>query len=362
MVAEQKRSRMIALTGGGSSGHITPNLAVAEVLAPRGWSVHYIGGHNSLEQQLATEWGAPFYGISTGKFRREFTWKNVVDAVKAFKGIVDSFLVLRKLKPDVVFSKGGFVGFPVAFGAWLNRIPVVIHESDRTLGLANRLSLPFTNMVCVSFPETTGGTRATRFTGNPIRKAISDALQSTQPQSDLRTSRPILLVFGGSLGARRINETVRALLETLLSEFEVVHICGKGNLDPGIQHDYYRQFEYLSHEFPALLASANVVICRAGANTMFELITAAKPAILIPLPKSGTRGDQILNAEWFVSKGFGLSIRHEELNTDILLKTIREFHQHRVEFAEAMKRYRLPNAAVAIADAIEETAKKPLPD
>jgi UDP-N-acetylglucosamine--N-acetylmuramyl-(pentapeptide) pyrophosphoryl-undecaprenol N-acetylglucosamine transferase len=320
--------RVLVFTGGGTAGHVMPNLALAPRLRANGWDLHYVGSAQGPERSLAENAGLPFHAIATGKLRRYFSIRNFTDPFRVAFGALQAWALLGRLKPDLVFSKGGFVAVPVAYAAALRGIPVVLHESDLTPGLANRLCLPFCRRVCVSFPETLehlrGAHRAKAvLTGSPIRPELfaGDRARGLE-RLGLSAGKPLLLVMGGSLGARAVNDAVRANLDWILAGHNVVHLCGKGWRAPALEEKWgpagYRQFEFLGAELPDVLAAADRVISRAGANSLFELLALRKPMLLIPLPGRASRGDQILNAESFARRGLAHVLRQEALTGETL--------------------------------------------
>ena len=335
--------KRIVLTGGGTAGHVMPNLALIPELQRLGWEIHYIGSRDGIEKELLSGTGLPYYAIATGKLRRYLSLKNFTDPFRVLGGLYQSFRLLKKIRPRLVFAKGGFVSVPVVIAAWLNKIPVILHESDITPGLANRICLPFASLVCVSFPETLKylPPGKTVLTGNPIRKfLLSGSRAEGLALCGFAPDRPVLLVIGGSLGAARINSLIRAILPHLIKDFQVIHVCGRGRLDPALEKTGgYRQFEFIGPELPHILAAADLCVSRAGANFLFELLALKKPALLIPLPKTASRGDQILNARSFAAQGFSMVLPEEEATEESLLERIHQLYRNRQEFVERMENY-----------------------
>lgn len=328
------------LTGGGTAGHVTPNLALLPALRARGFAVEYVGSRAGIERRLAREAGLPYHGIQTGKLRRYASLENFIDPFRIVIGILQAIWLLARVRPRIVFSKGGFVGVPVVVGAWLNRVPVVVHESDLTPGLANRLSFPFARRICLSFRETAEQLpgRDVLYTGTPVRQSLreGDAARACE-RFGLEPGRRTVLVFGGSLGAQAINEQVRAALPELPNDLQVLHVCGAGNLDPALDgRAGYSQYEYLADDFADALACADVVVSRAGANSLAELIALRKPAVVIPLPTAASRGDQIDNARLFADKGYGIVLAQSDLSVSTLLARIQEAFERRQDFVAAM--------------------------
>jgi UDP-N-acetylglucosamine--N-acetylmuramyl-(pentapeptide) pyrophosphoryl-undecaprenol N-acetylglucosamine transferase len=316
------RAKTIVFTGGGTAGHVMPNLALAPRLLEKGWKLHYLGSATGPERGLAEGAGIPFHSLSTGKLRRYFSWRNFTDPLRVVKGALDAFLLLGKIKPDLVFSKGGFVSVPVVYAAALRRIPVVLHESDLTPGLANRLSLPFCSRICASFPETLDHLPAGKavLTGTPIRAELFHGNRDAGLKSlGFAADKPLLLVMGGSLGSKAVNDALRANLDWMLAGVNVVHLCGKGWLDKGLEgRAGYRQFEFLGAGLADVLTAADRVVSRAGANSLFELLALRKPMLLVPLPGKASRGDQILNARSFAQRGLAHVLLQEDLNSSTL--------------------------------------------
>jgi UDP-N-acetylglucosamine--N-acetylmuramyl-(pentapeptide) pyrophosphoryl-undecaprenol N-acetylglucosamine transferase len=307
-----------------------------------GWEIHYIGSREGIEKELLSGTGLPYHAITTGKLRRYLSVKNFTDPFRVLGGLFQSILLLKKIRPRIVFAKGGFVSVPVVIAAWFNRIPVILHESDITPGLANRICSPFADLVCVSFPEAEKYFPAgkTVLTGNPIRRfLLSGSKTKALELCGFSPNRPVLLVTGGSLGAARINSLIRAILPQL-KDFQVIHICGRGHLDPALEKtEGYRQFEFIGPELPHILAAADLCVSRAGANFLFELLALKKPALLIPLPKTASRGDQILNARSFAAQGFSMVLPEEEATEETLLERIRLIYRNRRQFVAKMRDY-----------------------
>lgn len=353
--------KKIVLTGGGTAGHVTPNMALIERLREEDFEISYIGSYSGIEKNLIEGMGVKYYGISSGKLRRYFSLKNISDPFRVLKGCFEARKLMKKLKPDVVFSKGGFVAVPVVFAAGAKKIPTIIHESDMTPGLANRLCIPKATKVCCNFEDTLNFLPAGKavHTGTPLRKELFTGSKEKGLQfCGFDGTKPIIMIVGGSTGAAKVNEAVRDLLPTLLKTYDVVHLCGKGKCDiiydntPG-----YRQYEYISAELKDLFAMADIVISRAGANAVCELLALAKPNILIPLSAAASRGDQILNAESFERKGYSFVIEEEELTNETLLAAINSVFADKDRYIEAMKSSSQNDATEMIVQMIKELAK-----
>ncbi len=349
--------KRIILTGGGTAGHVTPNIALIPRLKELGYEIQYIGSYTGIEKTLIEEMGIAYHGISSGKLRRYFDLKNFTDPFRVIKGYREARKILKTVKPDVVFSKGGFVAVPVVLAAKHCHIPVIIHESDMTPGLANKLAIPFATKVCCNFPETLACLPQEKavLTGSPIRQELKNGSRSAGLRlCGFTADKPVLMVIGGSLGSANINHAIREILPELLQTFQVVHLCGKEKLDPALEHTPgYVQFEYVEQELADLFALADIVVSRAGANAICELLELRKPALLIPLGTSASRGDQILNAESFRKQGFCEVLPEENLTGRLLLETIRGLYQSRLAYIRAMETSDLNNAIEQITGLIE---------
>lgn len=356
-------SHSILFTGGGTAGHVTPNLALINRVLADGWKVVYVGSYQGIEKEIIGRINLPYYGISTAKLRRYLSWQNLLTPFKVIQGIFQAYFLCRRLKPQIVFSKGGFVAFPVVFAAWLNRIPVVAHESDLTPGLANRLSFPFVQKICVTFPEGKKFFRQQEkviVTGTPIRPELfTGQADKGRKLCGFNENKPVLMILGGGLGSDIINRSIRKILPQLLQQFQIVHLCGKGKTDPAFaQQPGYKQFEYLNEDLADVFACTDFVISRAGANTIYELLALKKPHILIPLSKKSSRGDQIANAENFAAKGISLVVTDEELqHADKLESTISNLLQQRTAIMDKIDHLSLPNSITLIYDQLTALAK-----
>ncbi|MBQ7064648.1 MAG: undecaprenyldiphospho-muramoylpentapeptide beta-N-acetylglucosaminyltransferase [Firmicutes bacterium] len=356
---ETKHLRVI-LTGGGTGGHVTPNMALIPYLQERGHEVIYIGSEDGMERRLIGEMKIPYYGIDSERLNRYFTVENLTMPFHVLRGIRQAKRLIRELKPDVVFSKGGFVSVPVVIAAHRYHVPVVCHESDITPGLANKLSVPFATKVCVNFPEALDKIRHGKgvYTGTPIRDSLlAGSREQGLAISGLSGTKPILLVMGGSTGAKALNDGIREALPKVLPEFEVLHLCGKGNADPSLEGTPgYYQIEYANEEMPHFYAAADLTMCRAGANSLAEILALRLPNVLVPLPLSASRGDQILNAASFTGKGFSLTLEQEKMNPETILASAREVYQHRDQYREAMQRDPGQNGNLRVLEIIEQAA------
>ena len=317
--------KRIVLTGGGTAGHVTPHMAILPHLLKEGYDVHYIGTENGIEHQMMNLPGVTYHAVKSGKLRRYFDWQNFIDPFRVIAGAFQSARLMGKLKPDVCFSKGGFVSVPVVVGAWLHKVPVVCHESDLTPGLANKICSKFARRVATTFPECAKALGAKGvFTGTPMRPQLFSGTREKGLQlTGFSGDKPILLMMGGSIGAQRVNEALRAALPKLLETMDVLHLTGKGNLDESLNTlPGYRQFEFLSDDLPDALACADLVLSRAGSNAICEFQALKKPMLLVPYPKGASRGDQILNAESFRQRGLCHVLAQENMTADTLYDAI----------------------------------------
>lgn len=332
----------IIMTGGGSAGHVTPNLALIPKLEEMGYEVIYVGSKNGIENEIIKKQNIKYYSISSGKLRRYFDLKNFSDPFKVMAGLFQSYNIMRKEKPNIIFSKGGFVAVPVVIAAYLRKIPVIAHESDMTPGLANKLSIPYCKKVCVTFPESIKHIKDNKgiLTGTPIREALFNGKKSDfYKEYKFESNKPLLLIIGGSLGSKVINDTIRNNLDKILSKFNIFHICGKGNIDKSlIEEKSYYQVEYIDKKLENIFAAADIVLSRAGANAIFELLALNKPNLLIPLSKKSSRGDQILNAGSFEKSGYSLVLQEDEITSDKLIYNIEKLYKDKEKYIEKMKK------------------------
>lgn len=353
--------KRIILTGGGTAGHVTPNIALLPGLKERGYDIHYIGSYNGIEKELIEQLGIPYHGISSGKLRRYFSLQNFTDPFRVLKGFGEAKKLIKSLKPDVIFSKGGFVSVPVVIAGKQCKVPTIIHESDMTPGLANKLAIPSASKICCNFPETLNHLPKDKavLTGSPIRQELSTGSREAALKfCKLSTEKPVILIIGGSLGAVAVNNAVRAILPELLQKFQVVHLCGKGKVDESLNTlEGYVQFEYIKEELKDLFALADIVISRAGANAICELLALRKPNLLIPLSAKASRGDQILNARSFERQGFSIVLEEEELDNASLSNAIEKLYQEKDSYINAMKQSSQQDPISTILSLIENPLK-----
>lgn len=353
--------KKILLTGGGTAGHVTPNIALLPHLKEAGYEISYVGSYNGMEKELIEAQNIPYYGISSGKLRRYFDPKNFSDPFKVLKGLGQAIHLIHKLKPNVIFSKGGFVSVPVVLAAKFCRVPAIIHESDLTPGLANKIAIPGATKVCCNFPETMKYLPPEKavLTGSPIRRELlsGDAAAARQ-LCGFDESRPVLFVIGGSSGSVVINNVIREALPTLLKQFQVIHMCGKGHLEPTLAAtNGYHQIEYIGKELRDIFAMSDIVVSRAGANSICELLALNKPNLLIPLSAAASRGDQILNAASFEKQGFSAVLMEENLTPTTLLDAVQKLYDNRETYILAMKNSNEMDSIDLIVNLINEVAK-----
>ena len=352
----------IVLTGGGTAGHVTPNIALLPRLRGMGFEISYIGSYKGIEKELVENAGVTYYGIDSGKLRRYFDVHNFSDPFKVIHGLKEALGLLRKIKPDIVFSKGGFVSVPVVIAAHMRHIPVIIHESDMTPGLANKLCFSSASRICCNFPETVKLLPEGKavLTGSPIRaELLSGDAAAGHAFTGLDSEKPVLMIIGGSLGSVTVNNAVRTCLDRLLEHFNIVHICGKGHIDETLKDRHgYAQYEYINDELKDVFAMSDVVISRAGANAICELLALRKPNILIPLSAKASRGDQILNADSFKKQGFSAEIYEEDLTSDKLFETVMDTYDNRGRYIAAMEASGQSDAISVITGLISELTAK----
>lgn len=358
------KNKKIVLTGGGSAGHVTVNAALIPKLLERNWDIHYIGSYEGIERKIMSSFPeVEYHGIATGKLRRYADWNNVKDPFKVLKGCGQAYALLRRIGPRLIFSKGGFVSVPVVAAGWMRRVPAVIHESDMTPGLANRIATPFATRICATFPETLQHIRSGKaeYVGAIVREELrlGNAAKG-RLHCGFPAGKKVLLVMGGSLGAKSINQAIRANLRSLLDTFWIVHICGAGQVDEALQLPGYKQFEFVQDELPHLMAMSDIVISRAGSNAIFELLSLRKPMLLIPLPKGSSRGDQILNARSFADRGFAEVLDDADVSSDAFLHMIHRLGEKREEYVQRMdsRSGDAIGTTEKLADMIERYAKR----
>ena len=352
--------KRIILTGGGTAGHVTPNIALLPRLIELGYDIHYVGSYNGIEKDLIEPFGVPYHGISSGKLRRYFSARNFTDPFRVVKGFGEARKLIKDLKPDVIFSKGGFVSVPVVLAGKRSKVPVIIHESDMTPGLANKIAIPSASKVCCNFPETLEYLPEGKavLTGSPIRQELLSGNKiAALDMCGFTADKPVILVIGGSLGSVVVNNAVRGSLPQLLEHFQVIHLCGKDKTDESLAGTKgYCQFEYVREELRDIFALADLVISRAGANAICELLALRKPNLLIPLSAKASRGDQLLNARTFERQGFSMVHEEEDLTPESLLDAVLDLYENRGTFIDAMRDSDQQDSIDTIIGLIEEAA------
>lgn len=354
--------KRIILTGGGTAGHVTPNIALIPRLRELGYDIQYIGSYKGIEKELIEPFNIPYHGISSGKLRRYFSTLNFTDPFRVIKGFGEAHSIIKELKPDVIFSKGGFVSVPVVLAGRRRKVPTIIHESDMTPGLANKLAIPSATKICCNFPETLNSLPKEKslLTGSPIRQELLSGNKiAAMDMCGFSADKPVILVIGGSLGSVAVNNAVRLALPELLECFQIVHLCGKGKVDNTLESmKGYKQFEYIKNELRDIFSLADIVISRAGANAICELLALRKPNLLIPLSSHASRGDQILNARSFERQGFSMVLEEDELTKEALLESVRSLYDNRGIYMDAMRDSRQQDSIDTIIELIEKVSLK----
>lgn len=349
--------KKIVMTGGGTAGHVTPNIALMPLLKEAGYEIHYIGSYTGIEKKLIEETGVTYYGISSGKLRRYHDWKNFTDPFRVIKGFSEANQLLKHIQPDVVFSKGGFVSVPVVMAAGRQGIRAIIHESDMTPGLANKLAIPFASKVCCNFPETLQYLPSDKavLTGSPIRaELMSGSKEKGLEFCGFTSEKPVMLIMGGSIGSKFINNAVWESLDALLEKFQIVHLVGKGNINTELENiPGYKQFTFISEQLTDVFAMTDLMISRAGANSICEILALKIPNVLIPLSAAASRGDQILNAASFEKQGFSTVLQEETLTAEILQNAVMDVFNRRDEIKAKMNESTMLDSNKTILDIIK---------
>lgn len=317
----------VVFTGGGSAGHVIVNAAVIPEFLKNSWEVTYIGSANGIEREIMEKEfpEIAYKAVTVGKLRRYLSSENIKDPFRVVKGIFMARQILKQVRPDFIFSKGGFVSVPVVIAGRMLNIPILIHESDYTPGLANKIAMPFASKIFTTFEETGSSLpkEKTKYIGAILRNGIfnGNAMKGRQ-LCGFKNDKLIMLVMGGSLGSMKINSLITDHLDCLLENYNIIHICGKGNISLDVKRNGYQPFEYVHEEIFDLLAAADVVVSRAGSNSIFEFLGLQKPMLLIPFSAKASRGDQILNAESFEKQGFCKVIQEEDLEFEKFTTTL----------------------------------------
>lgn len=355
-----KRNKIV-LTGGGTTGHVAVNLALIPILQKDNWEIHYIGSKKGIEKDLIKDIeGVKYHEISTGKLRRQFSFRNFTDVFRVLWGCIQSIFKIAKIRPNVAFSKGGFVSVPVLFGAWVNRVPSISHESDLTPGLANKLVQPFVSTIFTTFPETEKYIKSGKgkLLGPVIRQDLKNGNKDEGKKfAGIVDEKPIILVMGGSLGAKKLNDLIRENLDILLKDYNIIHSTGKDGYDNTIKREGYYQFEYLKEELKDILAASDIVISRAGANSIFEFLYYKIPMLLIPLPAGNSRGDQVDNAKSFENNGYAIVLEEKSINNEKFLEQINTLSSRKKEFKENMNKFQFADTVLEIYNSINKIKK-----
>lgn len=335
--------KKILFTGGGTAGHVSVNVALIPEFSKEGYELSYIGSKTGIEKQMIEELNnVKYYSISSGKLRRYFDWKNFTDPFRVIKGIFDSITILRKEKPNFVFSKGGFVSVPVCIAARLLKIPTILHESDLTPGLANKINIKFCNHIFTTFEETIKYLPKNKasLAGAIVREEIySGNSDKAYELCNFKRDKKVILIMGGSLGSKLINEFIWENINELTSEFQIVHLVGKGQFNKDINIEGYKQFEFINKELFDIFKIVDFTISRAGANSIYEFLALDIPSILIPLGTNQSRGDQLENAQFFEKNGFSKVLLEENL-TKISLDIITNFSNEINSYKKNMEEYK----------------------
>lgn len=311
----------IVFTGGGTAGHAMVNKALIPMMSQEGWETLYVGSHQGVENKMIKEQGiAQYFPISTGKLRRYLSWKNVTDVFRVLNGIREAYEILKKERPHVVFSGGGFVSVPVVLAAAALKIPVVIRETDVSVGLANKICMRFAKKVYVSFPDTKAQIKHTEVAdcGILVRPELLEVSSPRQEDTDF----PTILVMGGSLGSGAINQFVWRHLEKLQLRYDLIHVCGKGHVNPDVPNQpAYWQYGFVE-DMGALYQKADIVVTRCGSNAINEGLALGKRMICIPFPSKFSRGEQKGNAEYAVRNGCAVILEEDQLTLENLIKAV----------------------------------------
>ena len=351
----------VVLTGGGTAGHVMGNLAILPGLRERGYDIVYIGSEEGIERELIARKQLPYYPISSGKLRRYPSWENFKDIFRVLKGIRDAKAALKAIRPDIIFSKGGYVTVPVAFAAGSLKIPFIGHESDITPGLANKLASRYARKMLVTFPETRSafGEKGV-VVGSPVRQELYEGSRTHAYEFlGFQEGRPLILIKGGSMGAMVINRIVWESLDELLQHYQIVHLVGNEHINRDVpDRPGYRQYGYVGSEMKHLLTAADFIVSRAGSNSIFEFLALRKPHLLIPLDYDQSRGDQVLNAESFERAGYSLVIREKDLDQETFLTRLSELELKAPLFIGNMEQAELGEGVASILQIIDDTLKE----
>lgn len=334
------KKRKVVLTGGGTVGHVMLNKLLIPGLFNRDVEPVYIGSKKGIEKEIISATSIKYFNISSGKLRRYISMENAKDMFKVLKGISDARKILKREKPEFVFSKGGFVSVPVVLAAKSLRIPVYIHESDITPGLANKIASKFATRIFVTFKKTLDYLPADKaeYLGPVLRDELKRGYSRIgYEMTGFTPEKPILMIMGGSLGSKSINQFVRNNLDELLKHWQIIHLCGHGNCDLPLEKEGYKQYEFVKRELPHLIKISDLIVGRSGSNAIYEFLLNEKPMILIPLPLSQSRGDQVENAEYFKEKGYAEVIQERDLTLEQFNQSAARIEKNRSEIIARMK-------------------------
>lgn len=348
----------IILTGGGTAGHVMPNIALLPKLKNCFDKIIYIGSFDGIERNIIKQYPfIDFYPITTVKLIRKFTLKNLAIPFKLLKGIIEAKHIIKKTKPNIIFSKGGFVSLPVTFAAKKLKVPVVLHESDLTMGLANKLSAKSAVCVLTTFPQTAKTVKNGVFVGAPVKQELfKEDPNKIKQQLKINTPKPILLVVGGSLGSSFLNNMVKQNIDFLTENFFVIHLTGQQQ-NTFLRHENYMPFQFCN-KIEKLYAVCDLAITRGGSNTIWELFSLKIPMLIIPLGKSQSRGDQIENAKYFKEMGFALTLLEKDATNQNLKNALLSLNKNKQKFKNQMANHTNKNSVDKIFNYLNKYAIK----
>lgn len=350
--------KTIVLTGGGTAGHCIPCLALLPHLKQHFDNIYYIGSENGIEKQLVKNANIPYYAVPCIKLKRELCFDNIKIPFTLLKGVKNAGKLLDNLKPDVIFSKGGYVALPTVIAAKKRKIPVIAHESDLTPGLANKISSKYSKLVLTSFPETAKMLSNGKYVGPPIRQSNNTINnENIIEKANFLVNKPILLIMGGSSGAKAINDCVENSIGALTEKFNVIHICGANKKRTTVQKQGYYQVEFIN-DMDKIFAKTAVCVARAGSNSLFELLNKKIPTVLIPLPKGNSRGDQVLNAEYFQKLGLVYVLNQNVLTPSSLNFAVNSVYANKENIKKSFEKYPVEDASEKIVNIVRSYANK----
>lgn len=349
----------ILLTGGGTAGHVMPHLALMEEFRKHFTDIVYVGSINGMEKDIIKNHkNITYHEIVTTKFVRRKIWKNLLIPFKLIKSISQSKKIIKQEKPNVIFSKGGYVSLPVVIASKKCKVPVVAHESDLEMGLANKLSKPFCKVICTTFEKTSENCKKAIWTGSPIRADMIKTKQQALKNLNINTNMPILAITGGSLGSRFINNKIWEEIYSLTEDFFVIHITGKNNINEKLKNvSNYKQIDF-TMDIGSVLSASDIIVSRAGSNTIFELAVMQKPMLLIPLPKGNSRGDQVENAKYFNRQGYANFVTEEQLEKQTLKSHVVQTFKEKDKLVSNLKKSGICPGNKKILEIILKNAKQ----